>query len=827
MRQCPICSQSFADDQAVCPNDGVRLIELHDWAPQTTVRGKYRILGKLGAGGMGIVYKAQHLILEELRALKVMSPELARDQKFVRRFRQEAQVTRRLRHPNIVQVDDLDQADDGSLFIAMELVDGVSVRQLLERTRGPLPLARALAIARGVAEALGTAHGQGLVHRDIKPDNILLARDGTGRDIPKVMDFGIVAMKESSAQLSSHPLLTPAYAPPEQWGGMKGSELDGRADLYALGMTLYEMLTGKTAFRAETPQGWMQAHMNEEPAPPSRVNPELPQEVDRLVMRLLAKDREQRTPSAEELIQELNLVEAQSAWGLKTVVPAGQLPTVLAPATRIPAAKAAPAPAPARPPASPQAVKPVLPRPRMAEETGGQPKPRRWGIPIAVGALVVAGLSAWFVMRPKPAVLAPARPTISYFAATPTRVEKGGAVTIAWAVKDAYAVRIEPAPATPGAASADANGGTLPLQGERSVIIRGTTLYRLIATGGGGTAERALTVESIEKSPLASGSPQRQPSQRAMDRARQIGVEPTLTYVTDESNYRRLMGIRSLGSQGTDRATGADAPGGGAAVEDRDGTLFLQGTERKSGGARTAFQAMVTRVDESSFEADGSVEMVSPLLNGGRPCVFRGKMTFRMAEDGRWRVHLPASPCGEGGDFLALSLEPPTSGTGTTAGTTASSRTEPTTEPPKTEPARSEPSRSEPAGSETPSNNPPATDVTSTDHRALPPPEPGKAVRFQGTYGDGTCELALIASNKVGFFRSGTLKIMPSLGAPQVVALKVPPSNDATFVTLQDQRGCRLEARASLDASGWPNRLYEGGVKGMCPSTKWEVKRVE
>src|SRR5206468_1224936 len=147
--------------------------------------------------------------------LKVMSPELARDQKFVRRFRQEAQVTRRLRHPNIVQVDDLDQADDGSLFIAMELVDGVSVRQLLERTRGPLPLARALAIARGIAEALGTAHAQGLVHRDIKPDNVLLARDGTGRDIPKVMDFGIVAMKESSAYLSSHPLLTPAYAPPE------------------------------------------------------------------------------------------------------------------------------------------------------------------------------------------------------------------------------------------------------------------------------------------------------------------------------------------------------------------------------------------------------------------------------------------------------------------------------------------------------------------------------------------------------------------------------------------------------------------------------------
>jgi serine/threonine-protein kinase len=148
-----------------------------------------------------------------------MNPELARDAKFLRRFRQEAQATRRLRHHHIVQVDDLDQADDGSLFMAMEFVDGVSLRQLLQRTRGPLPLARALAIARGMAEALAAAHAQGLVHRDIKPDNVLLARDALGRDIPKVLDFGIVAMKESSAQLSSRPLLTPAYAPPSSGAG--------------------------------------------------------------------------------------------------------------------------------------------------------------------------------------------------------------------------------------------------------------------------------------------------------------------------------------------------------------------------------------------------------------------------------------------------------------------------------------------------------------------------------------------------------------------------------------------------------------------------------
>jgi hypothetical protein len=607
-----------------------------------------------------------------------------------------------------------------------------------------------------------------------------------------------------------------------------GSELDGRADLYALGMTLYEMLTGKTAFHANTHQGWMQAHLNENPAPPSRVNPELPPEVDRMVMRLLAKDREQRTRSAEELIQELNLVEAQSAWGLKTVVPASPLPTVLPAATQMPAAKAARAPVPAPPPAPPRADKPALPGPRVVEETGRQPKPRRWGIPIAFGVLVVAGLSAWFALRPKATALAPSGPTISFFAATPAGVEKGGEVRIAWAVKDADDVRVEPAFDARGAAAADANGGMLPLVGERSVIIRGTTSYRLIATGGGRTADRTLTVLSIEKPPVANGTPQRQPSQRAMDRARQIGVEPTLTYVGDESNYRRLMGIRSLGSKGTDGADGDNAPGGGAAVEDRDGTLFLQGSESRSEGGRTAIQAMVTRVDESSFEADGNVEFVNPLLNQGRPCVFRGKMTFRMGEDGRWRVHLPATPCGEGGDFLALSLDPPTRETRTAAGTMASTRTEPKTEPPKTEPPRAEPPRNEPPRNEAPGSAPPTTEVTAATERvSFSPPKPGKAVRFRGTYGDGTCELMLIASSKVGYFQNGTLKITPSGGAPQVVALKVSPSNDATFMTLQDQRGCRLEARASLDTSGWPDRLYEGNVKGMCPSTRWEVKRVE
>src|SRR5438552_1724714 len=260
MKQCPICDTGYPDEHTTCPTDGAVLLEIREWAPGTVIRNKYRILALLGRGGI-IVYKAEHLALEEVRALKVMATHLASDPKFVRRFRQEAQAARRLRHTNTVHVDDFEQAEDGSLFIAMEYVDGVSLRELLRATKGALSLPRALAIARGVAEGLGAAHALGMVHRDVKPENILLARDAQGRDVPKIGDFGIVAIKEGSTTLSQSPLMTPPYASPEQWKGMKASDLDGRADLYALGITLYEMLTGRLPLRADSNQGWMRAHL--------------------------------------------------------------------------------------------------------------------------------------------------------------------------------------------------------------------------------------------------------------------------------------------------------------------------------------------------------------------------------------------------------------------------------------------------------------------------------------------------------------------------------------------------------------------------------------
>ncbi len=387
MKQCPICLSEYPDTMTNCSRDAAPLVENRDWPPGTMVKNKYRIVAQVGRGGMATVYRAIHLALEELRAIKVMDAHLARDVRFLQRFRQEAQMSRKLRQINVVQVDDLDQAEDGRPFIAMEFIEGLSLRQLLTSVGGPLPLARAIAITRGVAEALQAAHALGMVHRDIKPDNILLSRDARGADIPKVLDFGLVAMRESSATLSSQLLLTPAYGSPEQWEGKRSSELDGRADLYSLGMTLYEMLAGRLPFDATTVDAWMRAHLRQAPEPPSRYNPALAGMggVDAVVLKLLAKDREQRTRTAQELLNDLNLLETQYSWGKETVVvrnpepllpPKPQPPEIPIPRRVEPPARPEPAPR-LNPPAQqiPQASPDPAPI-RVFREPGNWPSPQ-------------------------------------------------------------------------------------------------------------------------------------------------------------------------------------------------------------------------------------------------------------------------------------------------------------------------------------------------------------------------------------------------------------------------------------------------------------------
>ena len=228
MKTCPLCDTAYPNHHSNCDRDGALLIESRELEPGTVIRGKYRIVRLLGRGGMGTVYLAEHILLGRVRALKFISSELSQDPKFLKRFRHEAQAAIGLRHPNIVQVVDLDQAEDGSPYIAMEYVEGPDLRNAL--AGGAFPVKRALAIARGVALGLGAAHSKGIIHRDVKPENILLAVGNDVLEIPKLLDFGIASMKESATAISRTRglMLTPEYAAPEQWKG-DGGRGTGRA----------------------------------------------------------------------------------------------------------------------------------------------------------------------------------------------------------------------------------------------------------------------------------------------------------------------------------------------------------------------------------------------------------------------------------------------------------------------------------------------------------------------------------------------------------------------------------------------------------------------
>lgn len=303
MKTCPVCDTPYPDKHSNCPTDGAVLIESQEFASGRIVRGKYRIIRKLGQGGMGVVYLAEHMMLGGQMALKFLAVELSRNPQFVKRFRNEARAAYQLRHPNIVEVSDLDQDEEGNLFIAMEYVSGPSLRAMLSKLSAPVPVPRALQIARGIASGLAAAHARGAVHRDIKPENILLATSASGDVQAKVLDFGIAAMTDNITNLShTHGLLlTPEYAAPEQWRGTPATELDGRTDLYALGGILYEMLTGRTPFRAANVEGWMYQHLQGVPENILTLRPELGTQypgLDSVVMSLLARDRDQRLPSA-------------------------------------------------------------------------------------------------------------------------------------------------------------------------------------------------------------------------------------------------------------------------------------------------------------------------------------------------------------------------------------------------------------------------------------------------------------------------------------------------------------------------------------------------
>jgi serine/threonine protein kinase len=328
MKYCEICRAVYPNEFTVCPKDRGSLRIASDLVQGMVIREKYRIEEKIGSGGMATVYRARHLAFNEQRALKVVKAHLAEDEDFLKRFRTEAIVTRKLQHPNAVRMDDLDTAEDGRPFMVMEFVQGRNLRQVISQ-EGHLGAERAVGIAHQVALALDAAHGLGITHRDIKPDNILLIDQPGARDVVKVLDFGIAKIREGSLEVGTGYTATgtgigvgtPQYISPEQAVGKHGAQIDGRADLYSLGVVIYEMLTGRLPFDSDTPIGMVLHHIQTVPQPPDRLRPDLniPIALSVLLMRALEKEPQRRFQTATEMARALDC-----SWRATTALSEGE-----------------------------------------------------------------------------------------------------------------------------------------------------------------------------------------------------------------------------------------------------------------------------------------------------------------------------------------------------------------------------------------------------------------------------------------------------------------------------------------------------------------------
>src|SRR5438477_2985245 len=265
---------------------------------------RYRVVRKLGTGGMANVYLAEDQELGRRVAIKMLDDRHSQDEQFVERFRREAKNAAGLSHPNIVSIYDRGQAE-GTYYIAMEYLEGRTLKELLI-TRGPTPLPVAIDYTRQILAALGFAHKHGIVHRDIKPHNVVVGPDGR----LKVTDFGIARSGGTSQMTEAGSIIgTAQYLSPEQ---ARGAPVDQRSDIYSVGIVLYEMLTGSVPFTGDTPLEIAMKHLSAVPEPPSEKRPEVPRDLDLIVVRALAKNPDDRYASAEEMDADL----ARTAKGL-------------------------------------------------------------------------------------------------------------------------------------------------------------------------------------------------------------------------------------------------------------------------------------------------------------------------------------------------------------------------------------------------------------------------------------------------------------------------------------------------------------------------------
>ena len=352
---CPQCEAEYPLDQRFCPIDGatLRTQGASGDLAGSVVADRYYVMRKLGEGGMGQVYLAEHVRMGRKSALKVMHPRAVHDADAISRFNREAANASRISHPNVAAIHDFGETSEGLIYLAMEYVEGEPLTALVERT-GALPPLRAADLVRQTADALHAAHDMGIVHRDLKPDNIMLTRNRDGSDCVKVVDFGIAKAQGTSQKVTKTGLIvgTPEYMSPEQ---LAGDTLDGRSDIYALGLVAFHLLTGRLPFPSESAQESMIMRLTERPRRRADVRDDVagPAELQAVRDRALERDASRRYANAAEFGRDFaraveRMPESAAATagtvvigargaaadGATAIVPATRVDSIVAPKSR-------------------------------------------------------------------------------------------------------------------------------------------------------------------------------------------------------------------------------------------------------------------------------------------------------------------------------------------------------------------------------------------------------------------------------------------------------------------------------------------------------------
>jgi serine/threonine protein kinase len=317
MKHCTICKAKYDDAVSFCPVDGEVLEDDPSSIVNTVLDGQYQIEALLGKGGMGAVYSARHILLGDRVAIKILPPEVRNNAEWLRRFRREGQAARRFRHPNAVTVYDLRTAADGTIYMVMEYVEGHTLDAELKK-RGRFTAREAFETLEPIMSVLATAHSMGVVHRDLKPENIMVGKPaGEGQRVVKLLDLGIAKMREiagvdsggnTALTMAGQILGTPYYMSPEQWGEIprdENLEIDGRADIYSLGLVFYEMISGRRCYLGTTLHELRRKHISTTPRPLHEVVPDVPPRFSDALVRATAKDRGDRQSTASEFSLEL------------------------------------------------------------------------------------------------------------------------------------------------------------------------------------------------------------------------------------------------------------------------------------------------------------------------------------------------------------------------------------------------------------------------------------------------------------------------------------------------------------------------------------------